>query len=341
LLIWQRLQSRQADILSRNKRFFVTLWNPYEKLPQQGIDSIDMDVMGCGTALVTPFRENGSIDEHALCSLVNWQIESGINFLVACGSTGEAATLNDDEWLHAVRLVIESTAGRVPVWGGCTVNATREAVEKATKLAKIPGVDAILTASPYYNKPSQEGQYLHFRAMAQAVSPIPVVLYNIPGRTGVQLLPETVLRIAEDVPNVVGIKDSGANLAQTARMVHTLPSYFKVYCGDDNLALPALAVGAAGLVSVASNQIPSEMAQMVNRALQGDWAAARGLNKKYFPLMEANFLESNPGPVKAVLAMMGRMKENCRLPLVPPSRETKAKLEKLASELGLLTHHLA
>jgi 4-hydroxy-tetrahydrodipicolinate synthase len=296
-----------------------------------------MDVMGCGTALVTPFRENSSIDEQALSSLVNWQIDSGINFLVACGSTGEAATLNEDEWLYTIRLVIESAAGRVPVWAGCTVNATREAVEKATKLAKVPGVDAILTASPYYNKPSQEGQYLHFRAIAEAVSPIPVVLYNIPGRTGVNLLPETVERIAQDAPNVVGIKDSSGNLSQTARMVHSLPSYFKVYCGDDNLALPALAVGAIGLISVAANEVPGEMAQMVNLALQGDWAAAREFNKQYFPLMEANFWESNPGPVKAVLAMMGRMKEECRLPLVTPSRDTKTRLEKLASELGLLT----
>lgn len=294
--------------------------------------------MGCGTALVTPFREDSSIDEQALGSLVNWQIESGINFLVACGSTGEAATLNDDEWLNVVRLAIESARGRVPVWAGCTVNATREAVAKAEKLAKLPGVDAMLTASPYYNKPSQEGQYRHFRAMAEAVSPLPVVLYNIPGRTGVSLLPETVVRLAQDAPNIIGIKDSGGNLAQAARMIHMLPNYFKVYCGDDNLALPFLSIGAAGLISVAANEVPGDFSEMVNAAIQGDWDIARRLNKKYFPLMEANFWESNPAPVKAVLAMMGRMKEDCRLPLMAPSRETKARLEKLASELGLLTH---
>lgn len=294
--------------------------------------------MGCGTALVTPFREDSSIDEQALVSLVNWQIESGINFLVACGSTGEAATLNDEEWLHVVRLVVETAAKRVPVWAGCTVNSTREAVAKAEKLAKVPGVDAMLTASPYYNKPSQEGQYVHFRAMAEAVAPLPVVLYNIPGRTAVSILPDTVVRLAHDVPNIIAIKDSGGNLAQTARMIHALPANFRVYCGDDNLALPFLSIGASGLISVAANEVPTEFSEMVNAGIQGDWDTARKLNKKYFPLMEANFLESNPAPAKAVLAMMGRMKEYCRLPLMAPSRETKARLEKIASELGLLAH---
>jgi 4-hydroxy-tetrahydrodipicolinate synthase len=196
----------------------------------------------------------------------------------------------------------------------------------------------MLTASPYYNKPSQEGQYIHFRAVAEAVYPMPVVLYNIPGRTGVSILPETVFRLANDVPNIVGIKDSGGNLAQTTRMIHGLPSDFKVYCGDDNLALPFLSVGAAGLISVAANEVPAEFSQLVNAALRGDWAIARRLNKKYFRLMEANFWDSNPAPVKAVMAMMGKIEEHCRLPLLSPNREIKARLEKLAGELGLLTH---
>lgn len=292
--------------------------------------------MGCGTALVTPFKDDDSLDEQALCSLIDWQIASGIDFLVVCGSTGEAATLNQDEWLKTVRLAIETAAGKVPIVAGCSSNDTRFNIERAKLLAKVPGVDAMLTASPYYNKPTQEGQYRHFRAVAEAVAPLPVVLYNVPGRTGVNLLPETVLRLVNDVPNIIAIKESSGNLSQTARLVHLLPERIKVYCGDDNLSLPAISIGAQGLISVASNQLPAEMTKMVKAALKNDWTTARQLFKKYFPLLEGNFIESNPGPVKAILAMMGRMSEHCRLPLVAPSDENKAKLKKIATDAGLL-----
>lgn len=294
-----------------------------------------MDVTGCGTALVTPFRPDGSLDEFALHALVDWQIASGIGLLVACGSTGEAATLTRDEWLKVVRITVEASGGRVPVWAGCTHNSTREAVARARDVAKIVGLSTILTANPYYNKPTQEGQYQHFKAIAEAVS-LPVVLYNVPGRTGANLEPATVLRLAEDVPNIQGIKESSGNLPQITELIHLLPARFKVYSGDDNVALSTIVLGAAGLISVASNVIPREMTDMVGAALAMDWPRARRLNRLYFRLMQALFWESNPGPVKAVLAMMGRISESYRLPMVPVSAVNRRNLERLAGELGLL-----
>ena len=214
-----------------------------------------MDLIGCGTALVTPFRADRSIDEQALYALVQWQIESGINWLVACGTTAETPTLNDEEWLRVIRIVTEAAAGRVPVWAGCSHNATREAVQRACIASQVPGVTAILTANPYYNKPGQEGQYQHFKAVAHAVK-LPVVLYNIPGRTGTNLEPATVLRLIEDAPNIEGVKESSGNLPQITELVTQAPRGFSVYAGDDNMALGALGIGAVGLVSVASNEIP-------------------------------------------------------------------------------------
>jgi 4-hydroxy-tetrahydrodipicolinate synthase len=296
-----------------------------------------MDLMGCGTALVTPFRADGSIDEHALYSLTQWQIESGIDWLVACGTTAETPTLNDDEWLQVIRIVSEAAAGRVPVWVGCTHNATREAVQRARIAAQLPGVTAILTANPYYNKPGQEGQYQHFRAVAQAVK-LPVILYNIPGRTGTNLEPATVLRLMNDTPNIVGVKESSGNLPQITELITQSPRSFSVYAGDDNMALGVLGAGGSGLISVASNEIPSEMSQMVHAALAGNWATARQINRKFFRLLQANFWETSPGPVKAVMAMMGRLEENYRLPIVPVSGATRARLERLVGELGLLVH---
>src|SRR5215469_8043065 len=206
-----------------------------------------MELMGCGTALVTPFRRDGSVDEPALRSLVNSQIENGIDFLIPCGTTGEAATLSDAEWLRVVEVAAATAAGRVPVFGGCTHNATAEAVLKAKKLARVKGLTGILTANPFYNKPGQEGQYQHFKAIAEAVD-LPILLYNIPSRTGTNLEPATVLRLAE-IKNVIGVKESSGNIAQITELITTAPRNFKVLAGDDGLALPVLALGGSGLVS--------------------------------------------------------------------------------------------
>ena len=297
-----------------------------------------METTGCGTALITPFRGDGSVDDRALYALVNWQIDSGIDFIVAGGSTGEAATLDEDEFLNVVQIVIEAAAGRIPVWAGCTHNATATLVRRAQRLARVRGLDAILSANPYYNRPSQEGQYQHFMALAKAVSPLPVVLYNVPGRTAVNLDPETVVRLANDAENIQGIKEASGKLTQIAELVHTAPAGFKIYSGDDNLALAAIGIGAHGLASVASNEIPGDMARMIRAALRNDWPVAREFERKYARLFDANFWESNPGPVKAILSMMGRCDDAVRLPLVKPDRAMKQRLERVAGELGLLRY---
>jgi 4-hydroxy-tetrahydrodipicolinate synthase len=295
-----------------------------------------METTGCGTAIVTPFRADGSIDEQAFRALVNWQIDSGINFLVACGSTGEAATLDEDEWLHAVGIVVDAAAGRVPVWAGCTHNSTRTILRQAQLLRRVKGVSAILSANPYYNKPSQEGQFQHFLALANTVAPLPVALYNVPGRTAVNLDPETVVRLAEAAPNIQAIKESSGKVSAISQLVHSLPSGFKIFSGDDNLALAAIGVGAHGLISVAANEAPAEVSRMVNAALKNNWVEARELDRRYGELFEANFWESNPSPVKTVLNLMGRITDHLRLPLVPPAAATRARLERLARELGLI-----
>lgn len=295
-----------------------------------------METQGCGTAIVTPFRADGSIDENALRALVNWQIDSGIDFLVACGSTGEAATLDEDEWLHAIHIVVQAAAGRVPVWAGCTHNSTRTLLRHAALLRQVRGVDCILSANPYYNKPGQEGQYQHFLALAKEVNPIPVCLYNVPGRTGANLEPATVVRLAEAASNIQAIKEASGNLNQIARLLHSVPRRFKVFSGDDSLALATIGIGAHGLISVASNEAPTEVGRMVRAALGSDWTEARDLERIYARLFEANFWDSNPGPVKTVLNLMGRCTDVVRLPLVPPDTGTRARLERLAGELGLL-----
>ena len=297
-----------------------------------------METTGCGTAIVTPFRADGTLDEPALRALVNWQIDSGIDFLVACGSTGEASTLDEDEWLTAVRIVVEAAGGRVPVWAGCTHNSTRTLVRLAGQLRRIQGLSAVLSANPYYNKPSQEGQFQHFLALAKAVYPLPVTIYNIPGRTGINLDPETVARLAAAADNIQAIKESSGKLPQVAELVHLLPRGFKVFSGDDNMALASIGVGAQGLISVAANEIPAEMSRMIRAALNNNWAEARELERRFARLIDANFWDSNPCPVKTVLNLMGRCTDHVRLPLVPPTAATRAKLERLAGELGLLKH---
>ncbi|MGH9563006.1 MAG: 4-hydroxy-tetrahydrodipicolinate synthase, partial [Terracidiphilus sp.] len=278
------------------------------------------------------------MDEPALWSLVNWQIESGIDFLVVCGSTGEAATLEEEEWLHVIRLVLDAAAGRVPVWAGCTHNSTRALLRQAAMLRRVPGVATVLSANPYYNKPTQEGQFQHFLALAREVAPLPVCVYNVPGRTAANLEPETVARLHDAAANIQAIKEASGKLTQFAELAHLLPRSFKIFSGDDNLALGAIAVGAHGLISVASNEAPAEVSRMIHAALENRWDEARDLERRFARLFEANFWESNPGPVKTVLSLMGRCGDTLRLPLVPPTAATRAKLERLAGELGLLKH---
>ena len=285
--------------------------------------------------MVTPFRQDGSIDETALRNLGAWQVESGIDFLVPCGTTGETPTLSHEEWLRVIDLTIEVVAGRLPIVAGATSNSTRDAVEKAKEVASRPGVDAILTASPYYNKPTQEGQYRHFRAIAEAIDK-PILLYNVPGRTGANLEPATLARLAE-VPHIAGVKEASGNMAQIAEVCNAVPETFLVFSGDDALTLPVLALGGVGVISVASNEIPHELSAMVRAAMNNDWATARSIHRKYLALMQANFIESNPLPVKAVLAMMGRLEEVYRLPLSPMRRDTRSKLQKIATEAGIIT----
>jgi 4-hydroxy-tetrahydrodipicolinate synthase len=294
-----------------------------------------MQLHGCGTALVTPFHQDGSLDDPALRNLISWQIESGIDFLVPCGTTGETPTLTRDEWLHVIDTTIEVAAGRVPIIAGATSNATHEAVDKAKELASRPGVSAILTASPYYNKPTQEGQYRHFRAIAEAVGDKPIILYNVPGRTAANLEPATLARLTE-IPNIIGVKEASGIMTQIAEVIHSVPETFLVFSGDDAVTLPVIAMGGIGVISVASNEIPGEMAALTRAALNNDWPTARALNRKYLPLMQANFIESSPLPVKAALAMMGKIEEVYRLPLLPMRRDTRSRLQKVITEVGLI-----
>ena len=296
--------------------------------------SLLMQLRGCGTALVTPFQRDGSLDEPALRSLVEWQVESGIDFLVPCGTTGETPTLTREEWLRVIQITIEVAGGRVPIAAGATSNSTADAVDKAKAVAAVAGVDAILTASPYYNKPTQEGQFQHFKAIAESVRK-PLLLYNVPGRTGANIEPATLARLAQ-IPNILGVKEASGNISQIAEVFNAVPESFQVFSGDDAVTLPVIALGGVGIISVASNEIPREMAILTRAALDNDWTKARQIHRRYLPLMQANFIESNPLPVKAVLAMMGRIGEYYRLPLLPMKKETRQKLEAIAAETGII-----
>jgi 4-hydroxy-tetrahydrodipicolinate synthase len=296
-----------------------------------------MKLRGCGTALVTPFQSDGSIDEMALRQLVRWQVESGIDFLVPCGTTGETPTLTHEEWLRVIDLTIEAAQGRVPIMAGATSNNTQDAVAKAKDACERPGVDFILSATPYYNKPTQDGIYQHFRAIADA-SEKPIILYNIAGRTGTNIETSTLRRLAE-IPNLIGVKEASGNISQIAEVCATMPEDFLVFSGDDSITLAVIALGGVGIISVVSNEIPAEMTRMTQAALANKWDVARSIFRKYLPLMQANFIESNPIPAKAVLSMMGRIEEVYRLPLVPMRPENRMKLEKVVSEVGLLQPH--
>ncbi len=287
---------------------------------------------GCGTALVTPFTEGGELDLDALRGLVEWQIAEGIDLLVPCGSTGEAQTLDDREREQVVATVVETAAGRVPVMAGATSNDTVRAVAESLRMCR-GGADYILTATPYYNKPTQEGLYRHFSAIADA-STRPVCLYNVPGRTAVNLSAATTLRLSEH-PNVVGIKEASADLHQMMEILRGRPERFSLLSGDDWLALPIIALGGDGLISVTSNEAPAAMTELIRLALAGDLEQARQAHLRLLPLMDANFLETNPAPVKAGLALMGRIRDALRLPLVTASAGTRAALTAAMEAAGV------
>jgi 4-hydroxy-tetrahydrodipicolinate synthase len=288
---------------------------------------------GCGTAMVTPFRKDGSIDEPTLRSLVQRQVNEGINFLVPCGTSGESPTLTRREHLRVVEITLEETNGRVKVLAGAGGYNTAEVIELAQEL-KAMHVDGILSVTPYYNKPTQEGLYLHYRAIASAVK-LPIIVYSVQGRTGVNVEPATLKRLAE-IDNIVGVKEASGNVAQMAAVIQQVPPSFAVLSGDDALTIPLIALGGHGLVSVISNELPGEITSLVQRALANDFAAARALQRRYLALMEINFVESNPIPVKAAMALMGLLEPVWRLPLCPPSAANQSKIEKILETLGLL-----
>lgn len=297
-----------------------------------------MDLKGCGTALVTPFAADGGVDEAGLRALVEWQIGSGTDFLVSCGTTGETPTLMQDERLRVVEVTIEAAAGRVPVFAGCTDNATAKVVERVKELVAMRGLTGILTANPFYNRPGQEGQYRHFRAIAEAAD-LPVLLYNIPSRTAANLEPATVARLAE-VDNVVGIKESSGSIMQITEILRSVPPSFRVFAGDDGMGLPVIALGGVGLISVASNAFPQQISEMVQSALDGNWTRAREINLRFFRIMQAHFAETSPAPVKAVLQMLGKGEDVLRLPMIPVGEGLRARLRALLDELRELGEQL-
>jgi len=290
---------------------------------------------GCGTALVTPFRRDLSLDEEALRRLVRRQIEAGIDFLVPCGTTGESPTLARAEHLRVIQITLEEAGGKVPVLGGAGGYNTAEVIELARELEAL-GVNGILSVTPYYNKPTQEGLYQHYKAIASAV-PLPIVVYSVQGRTGVNIEPATAARLAQ-IDNIVGIKEASGNIAQIAAIVHRVPERFAVLSGDDAVTLPLIALGGKGLISVVANEIPAETTQLVHACLEGDFARARRLQRKCLPLMEINFVESNPIPVKAAMGLMGLLEPVYRLPLVPPAAGNLARIERVLEETGLPVH---
>jgi 4-hydroxy-tetrahydrodipicolinate synthase len=285
---------------------------------------------GTGTAIVTPFTHDGLVDHRALAALAIWQVEEGVDFLVACGSTGEAATLDAAERVAVVTTVVEAVAGRVPVLAGATDNSTTRAVEEARRLAAL-GVTGIMSASPYYNKPTQAGLAAHFTAIAEAI-PVPLLLYNVPGRSGVDLKAETVVELARH-PRIAGIKEASGSVRRVLDLVRQVPESFTVFCGDDDLAVPAIAGGAQGLISVASNAMPRRIAELVRLALAGNAAAARRTLLPLLTFIDALFAEANPIPVKAVLAMQGRTTDAVRLPLVPATAELRQRLAAILADL--------
>src|SRR2546422_341967 len=290
---------------------------------------------GCATALVTPFKTGGAIDEERMRALVDRQIKGGVKLLVPCGTTGESATMTEEEDARVIALTIDVARGRAKVIAGAGSNSTASAIEYSQR-AQDAGADAVLQVAPWYNKPTQEGLYAHFRAIAEAVPDLPIMLYNVPGRTSSNIAAQTTLRLARDCENIVAIKEASGNLTQIMEILRARPANFCVLSGDDSVTLPLIALGAEGIVSVASNEIPDLMSRMCNLALDGNWIEARDLHYRILSLMEINFIESSPGPVKAAMAMMGLLEENFRLPLVPIQEKSRARVREALAELGLL-----
>jgi 4-hydroxy-tetrahydrodipicolinate synthase len=290
--------------------------------------------IGCGTAMVTPFRKDGSLDEPALRKLIRRQIEQGIDFLVPCGTTGESPTLTHEEHLKVVSTTVEESAKKVPVLAGAGGNNTREVIEMA-KACQKAGADGILSVTPYYNKATQEGLYQHYKAIAEAIG-IPIVLYSVQGRTGINIEPATVVRLAA-IDGIIGIKEASGNITQIAEIIQRVPENFIVLSGDDAMTLPVIALGGRGVVSVVSNQIPGAMSELTRLANRNQFAAARKLQRQWLPLMQVNFVEGNPIPVKWGMSVMGLVEPVYRLPLVEPSAANKQKIEQALESAGLLT----
>jgi 4-hydroxy-tetrahydrodipicolinate synthase len=291
--------------------------------------------IGCGTALVTPFKKNGKLDEPTLRRLVRRQISAGIHFLVPCGTTGESPTLDHTEHLRVVEITLEEAKGKVPVLAGAGGYNTAEVIHLAKELQAM-GADGVLSVTPYYNKPTQEGLYQHYIAIAKAVKKLPIVVYSVQGRTGVNVEPSTLKRLA-GIGNITGVKEASGNIGQMATVLHEVPESFNVVSGDDSNAIALAALGGRGIISVVSNEIPAEMAALAQACLDGDFAAARAVQKKFLPLMNVNFIESNPIPVKAAMAMMGLLEPRWRLPLVPPSAASEARIRDVLRDCALLT----
>ncbi|HZG53637.1 MAG TPA: 4-hydroxy-tetrahydrodipicolinate synthase [Pyrinomonadaceae bacterium] len=291
---------------------------------------------GCATALVTPFKADGAVDEERFTALVERQIEGGVRLLVPCGTTGESATLTEEEDRLVIRLTIAAARPRgARVIAGTGSNSTAAAIEYA-RAARDAGADAVLVVAPFYNKPTQAGLYAHFRAVAESVAGLPVCIYNVPGRTSSNIAAATALRLAREVENIVAVKEASGDLSQIMSILRDRPENFRVLSGDDALTLPMIALGADGLISVASNETPDLMARLCDLALAGDWEEARALHFRLLPLMEVNFIESSPAPVKAALKLMNLLEENFRLPLVPVGDESRARVRGVLAELGLL-----
>jgi 4-hydroxy-tetrahydrodipicolinate synthase len=294
---------------------------------------MSLDIRGCGTALVTPFRKDGTLDLDALRRLVQFQLRAGIDFLVPCGTTGETPTLEHAEYLAVVRTVVQEAGGKVPVIAGVGGNNTRKLIDLAAEVSGL-GIQGILSVAPYYNKPTQEGLYQHFRAIAESTD-LPMILYNVPGRTSSNLEPATVARLSK-IANIIGIKEASGSIVQQMEVLAAVPPTFRVLSGDDAFTFPLMALGGVGIISVVSNEIPAEMTRLAHLLLEGKLEAARQLHFNLLPLMQVNFIETNPIPVKAALAMMGMIEEIYRLPMVPMKAENRTKLEKVLSAQGLL-----
>jgi 4-hydroxy-tetrahydrodipicolinate synthase len=302
-----------------------------ERVSEQ-VKEVTMQFIGCGTALVTPFQSDLSLDETALRKLVARQIRAGVDFLVPCGTTGESPTLTHAEHLRVVEITLDEAAGKIPVLAGAGGYNTQEVMDLARELEAV-GVDGLLSVTPYYNKPTQEGLYQHYRAIAKSTR-LPIVLYNVPGRSGTNLEPPTVKRLAA-ISNIVGIKEASGNISQMSALANAVPDEFVILSGDDAITLPLFALGGRGVISVASNEIPAEMAQLCRHGLRGEFEQARNLHRRFLPLMEINFVESNPIPVKSALALMGLLEPVWRLPLVAPKAENLGRIQNVLESLQL------